>query len=77
MGEHQRQSQAERKRTYVAGVDLAGEHEHVTAAEGTLGNQPGRGQDSTLITIAEVAAAGTSQPVLRIVEQIQVGGYTP
>ncbi len=56
LGEHQRQSQPEGRRTYIAGVDLAGEHE----PELTGGDVPvigkGRGCDSTVITIAEVDA---------------------
>ncbi|MFW6102602.1 MAG: hypothetical protein ACOC6O_03000 [Chloroflexota bacterium] len=68
-GEHQRQSQPEGKRTYIAGVDLAGEHEQETLLRGALAtkqsltdlrlpcstrNDDGRGRDSTVITIAEV-----------------------
>jgi len=60
LGEHQRQSQPEGKRTYIAGVDLAGEHE----PEMTGGDAPvsdgGRGCDSTVITIAEVNAINSS-----------------
>ena len=82
LGEHQRQSHpsagsgqaAEGKRTYVAGVDLAGEHEPELTAEEATGNRRGRGHDSTVITIAEVAAAGPSQPVLKVVEQYRWTG---
>ena len=82
LGEHQRQSHpsggsgqaAEGKRTYVAGVDLAGEHEPELTAEEATGNRRGRGHDSTVITIAEVVAAGPSQPVLKVVEQYRWTG---
>ena len=82
LGEHQRQSHpsagsgqaAEGKRTYVAGVDLAGEHEPELTAEEATGNRRGRGHDSTVVTIAEVAAAGPSQPVLKVVEQYRWTG---
>ncbi len=82
LGEHQRQSHpsagsgqaTEGKRTYVAGVDLAGEHEPEPTAEEATGNRRGRGHDSTVITIAEVAAAGPSQPVLKVVEQYRWTG---
>jgi hypothetical protein len=56
LGEHQRQSQPEAKRTYIAGVDLAGEHEQEMTGGDALGNNRGRGLDSTVITIAEVDA---------------------
>jgi len=82
LAEHQRQSHpsggsgqaAEGKRTYVAGVDLAGEHEPELTAEEATGNRRGRGHDSTVITIAEVVAAGPSQPVLKVVEQYRWTG---
>lgn len=82
LGEHQRQSHpsagsgqaAEGKRTYVAGVDLAGEHEPELTEEAATGNRRGRGHDSTVVTIAEVAAAGPSQPVLKVVEQYRWTG---
>jgi len=82
LGEHQRQSQPEGKGTYVAGVDLAGEHEPEMTA-GALGNDGGRGCDSTVITIAEVnarlpslggQATNPAQPVLKVVEQYQWTG---
>jgi len=81
LGEHQRQSHpsagsgqvAEGKRTYVAGVDLAGEHEPELTAEEATGDRRGRGHDSTVITIADVAA-GPSQPVLKVVEQYRWTG---
>jgi len=72
LGEHGRQSQPEEKKTYVAGVDLAGECEAEMSRDGTgLGGR--RGNDSTVITIAEVDAA-CSQPVLKVVEQYQWTG---
>jgi hypothetical protein len=73
LGEHHRQAQPEGKRTCIAGVDLAGEHEPEMTC-GARGNGEGRGHDSTVITIAEVDATNTSQPVLRIVEQYQWTG---
>jgi len=69
LGEHQRQSQPEGKRTYIAGVDLAGEHELEIIGEDAPVNNRGRGCDSTVITIAEVDAANPSQPLLKVVEQ--------
>ncbi|HXZ94641.1 MAG TPA: hypothetical protein VEG28_01860, partial [Dehalococcoidia bacterium] len=89
LGEHQRQSQAEGKRIYIAGVDLAGEHEPETSLRGALAtkqsltdmrlprfahNDEGRGHDSTVITIAEVDATNLSQPMLKVVEQYQWTG---
>jgi hypothetical protein len=79
LGEHQRQSRPEGKRTYIAGVDLAGEHEPEMTGEDTPGRDRGRGCDSTVITIAEVDArpalnALSAGPVLKIVEQYQWTG---
>jgi hypothetical protein len=74
LGEHNRQSQPEGKRAYVAGVDLAGEHEPEMTGWGALSHDRGRGCDSTVITIAEVDAANPSQPVLKVVEQYQWTG---
>ena len=74
LGEHQRQSQPEGKRTYIAGVDLAGEHEQERAGGDAPVNNRGRGLDSTVITIAEVDATNLSQPVLKVVEQYQWTG---
>jgi len=81
LGEHQRQSQPEGKRTYIAGVDLAGEYEQEMMGGATAGNERGRGHDSTVITIAEVDAnpstslrASPSQPLLKVVEQYQWTG---
>jgi len=83
LGEHHRQSQPEGKRTYIAGVDLAGEHEPGITGEGAPGNDKGRGCDSTVIAIAEVdarlpslggQATNPSQPVVKVVEQYQWTG---
>jgi hypothetical protein len=83
LGEHSRQSHpsaSEGKRTYVAGVDLAGEHEaEVGSQQSVVGSQQWdgvKGHDSTVITVAEVDATdpATSQPLLRIVEQYQWTG---
>ena len=83
LGEHQRQSQPEGKRTYIAGVDLAGEHEQEMTGGGVPVNDRGRGRDSTVITIAEAdarlpslggQATNLSQPVLKVVEQYQWTG---
>ena len=73
LGEHHRQSHPEGKGAYIAGIDLAGEHEP-EMTEGAPGNDRGRGCDSTVITIAEVAATNPSQPVLKVVEQYQWTG---
>jgi hypothetical protein len=81
LGEHQRQSQPEAKGTYIAGVDLAGEHEQEMTGENFPVNNRGRRGDSTVITIAEVdtdpsisLGAGSSQPLLKVVEQYQWTG---
>ena len=82
LGEHHRQSHPEGKKTYIAGVDLAGEYEQEMMREATSGSERGRGHDSTVITIAEVDAtdpstslrAGSWQPVLKVVEQYQWTG---
>jgi hypothetical protein len=74
LGEHHRQSQPEGKRTYIAGVDLAGEHEQEMTGRDTLVNDNGRDHDSTVITIAEMDAANLSQPLLKVVEQYQWAG---
>jgi len=73
LGEHPRQSQPEGKRTYIAGVDLAGECEPEMSG-GTAGSDRGRGRDSTVITIAEVDLTVPSEPVLKVVEQYQWTG---
>jgi len=82
LGEHHRQSHPEEKKTYIAGLDLAGEYEQEMMGGATTGNERGRGHDSTVITIAEVDAtnpstslrAGSWQPVLKVVEQYQWTG---
>jgi len=81
LGEHQRRSHPEAKGTYIAGVDLAGEHEQEMAGENYPVNNRGRRGDSTVITIAEVDTdpsislrAGSSQPLLKVVEQYQWTG---
>jgi hypothetical protein len=74
LGEHQRQSQPEGKRNYIAGVDLAGEHEQEMAGRDVPVANGERGGDSTVITIAEVDAANPSQPLLKVVEQYQWTG---
>jgi hypothetical protein len=83
LGEHQRQSQPEGKRTYIAGVDLAGEHEPEMTGEDAPDNNRGRGRDSTVITITEVdarlpslggQATKPSQPLLKVVEQYRWTG---
>jgi len=74
LGEHERQSHPEAKGVYVAGVDLAGEHEQAIAGGEASGHERGRGCDSTVITIAEVDATSSSQPLLRVVEQYRWTG---
>jgi len=74
LGEHRRQSGPEGKRTYIAGIDLAGEHEQEMAVGEPLVNSRGKGRDSTVITIAEVDATNLSQPVVKVVEQYQWTG---
>jgi len=81
LGEHQRRSHPEAKGNYIAGVDLAGEHEQEMAGENFPVNRGGRRGDSTVITIVEVDTdpsislrAGSSQPLLKVVEQYQWTG---
>jgi hypothetical protein len=74
LGEHPRQSHPEGKRAYVAGVDVAGEHQPEMTGRDTPGYDGGRGCDSTVITVAELDAANPSQPVLKVVEQYQWTG---
>ncbi|MDH4291450.1 MAG: hypothetical protein OEV56_02430 [Dehalococcoidia bacterium] len=71
LGEHQRQSHLDGKRTYIAGIDLAGEHEPEMMGWGGSGANRVKGHDSSVITIAEVDGADPSQPVLKVVEQYQ------
>jgi hypothetical protein len=83
LGEHQRQSHPsagsgqvpEGKRTYIAGVDLAGEPSPFPSPF----KGEGRERDSTVITIAEVDArpalnALSAGPLLKVVEQYQWTG---
>jgi len=70
LGEHQRQSQPEGKRTYIAGVDLAGELSPFPSPF----KGGGRGRDSTVISIAGVDAPSHSLPLLKVVEQYQWTG---
>ncbi len=89
LGEHQRHSHPQAKGIYIAGVDLAGEHEQETSLRGALAtkqsltdmrlprfarNDDGQRGDSTVITIAEVDTADSSQPLLKVVEQYQWTG---
>ena len=81
LGEHQRRSHPEAKGTYIAGVDLAGEHEEEMTGEKYPVNHGGWRGDSTVITIAEVDTdpstslrAGSSRPLLKVVEQYQWTG---
>jgi hypothetical protein len=81
LGEHRRQSQPEGKRTYIAGIDLAGEHDVEMTGESALGNNRGRECDSTVITIAEVASPSAPSPFTgegwseaKVVEQYQWTG---
>jgi len=82
LGEHQRQSHPDGKGTYIAGIDLAGEHESEMMGWGGSGANGVKGHDSSVITVAEVDAADTSTslraspslPLLRVVEQYQWTG---
>jgi len=74
LGDHQRQSQPEGKRIYVAGVDLAGEHELEVTREGAPVSDKRKGRDSTVITVAEMDVTNPSQPVLKVMEQYQWTG---
>jgi len=74
LGEHQRQAHPEGKGTYIAGVDLAGEHEPETMGPGGSGTGRVKGHDSSVITVAKVDAGDHSQPVLKVVEQYQWTG---
>jgi len=74
LGGHKRQSQPEARTTYIAGIDLAGEHEMEITGVGAQVDYKGRGRDSTVITIAEVDATYPSLPVLKVVEQYQWTG---
>jgi hypothetical protein len=79
LGEHQRQSQPDGKKTYIAGIDLAGEHESETMGWGASIGDAVKGHDSTVITVAEVDTrpaldALSSGPVVKVVEQYQWTG---
>ena len=74
LGEHQRQSQPEGEGAYIAGVDLAGEHEQEMTGGDYPHNNNRKGCDSTVITIAQVDAASPSQPLLKVVEQYRWTG---
>ena len=74
LGEHQRQSRPDGKRTYIAGIDLAGEHESEMMGWGQSGASMAKGHDSSVITIAEGDVINPSQPALRVVEQYQWTG---
>jgi hypothetical protein len=74
LGGHQRCSHPEAKGVYIAGVDLAGEHEQEMAGGDYPHNNKAKACDSTVITIAEVDAANPSQPLLRVVEQYRWTG---
>jgi hypothetical protein len=74
LGEHQRRAHPEGKATYIAGVDLAGEHEPETMGPGGSGTGRAKGHDSSVITIAEAEAGDPSQPLLKVVEQYQWTG---
>jgi len=82
-GTHQRLSQpdacperSEGTRAFIAGIDLAGEHDQELSLRAERSNlmfaKPRR--DSTVITIAEVDVATSSQPPLKVVEQYQWTG---
>ena len=66
-GEHSRQRVPEAGRTYVAGIDFAGEAEQVETERLFAG-----GRDATVVTIAEVVplveGPVPSQPLIRVVE---------
>jgi hypothetical protein len=74
LGEHRRQAHPEGKGTYIAGIDLAGEHEPETMGPGGSGTGGLKAHDSSVITIAEVDAGDPAQPVLRVVEQYRWTG---
>jgi hypothetical protein len=74
LGEHERRSQPDGKKTYVAGIDLAGEHEGEVMGCGGSDASRLKGHDSTVITVAEVDVTSPSQPVMKVVEQYQWRG---
>ncbi len=77
MGDHHRRSHPSqepgRGRAYVAGIDLAGELDRETAADSVVAGRTAKGQDSTVITIAQLSGSA-SQPVLKVVEQYRWTG---
>jgi hypothetical protein len=74
LGEHQRQSHPEGKRTYIAGIDLAGEHELEIVDWRGSDAAGAKGHDSSVLTIAEADLADPSQPVVKVVEQYRWTG---
>lgn len=74
IGSHQRlRSPDKAGALHIAGVDLAGEAAQEMSLLLRAGNDEGRSQDSTVITIAQVDMAN-KLPALRIVEQYQWTG---
>ena len=76
MGAHPRLKEPQDKRTYIAGIDLAGEREETREAA-LMAAKPKL--DSTVITIAEVDTGQRSQfslsePILKVMEQYQWTG---
>ncbi len=78
LGTHHRQSQPEGRKTYIAGIDLAGEHEGemslrakrsnlMTSGDCFVASAPRndkRSRDSTVLTIAEIDAVQRPQLIL-------------
>ena len=74
LGSHQRlRSPDKAGALHIAGVDLAGEAAQEMSLLRRAGNDAGRSQDSTVITIAQVDMTN-KLPALRIVEQYQWTG---
>jgi hypothetical protein len=65
LGSHSRIRSPQQGKTYIAGIDIAGEKEEGAAAAMLSHLQR---QDSTVITIAEVSERGDKEPALNIVE---------
>ncbi|MGQ9545818.1 MAG: hypothetical protein ACUVTR_01440 [Dehalococcoidia bacterium] len=77
LGQHQRQShpsQGEGRSIYVAGVDLAGEHQPEMGGLDGLVQGGLQRCDSTVITIAEVDPTSLWLPLVKVVEQFQWSG---
>jgi hypothetical protein len=74
LGGHPRQPHPSAKRTYIAGIDLAGEQELETTPENAPLHDRVRGCDSTVVTIAEMDTTRPSLPMLKVVEQYQWTG---